>query len=74
VVNLDVRSLDREGGTVSSRYAWSVDGVLQADLTGDRVPASRTTKGQSWKVVVTGTVCPDGTTCQAALGYHFCVE
>jgi hypothetical protein len=38
---------------VSLRFAWSLDGVVQADLLTDTVPADRTAKNQVWSVVVT---------------------
>ncbi len=52
------QSSDAEGDAVSYRYLWSVDGTVRADLTTDTVPASETTKGESWTVTVTPS---DGT-------------
>lgn len=37
---------------VTHTYQWFQDGTLRPDLTGDTVPASETTKGETWKVVV----------------------
>lgn len=33
-------------------FAWTQDGTARGDLTDDTVPASETTKGETWKVVV----------------------
>jgi hypothetical protein len=35
-------------------YRWSVDGIVQPDLAGNVVPASRTSRGQRWAVAVEG--------------------
>ena len=43
VVSIIGPAVDPEGAAVAYRYVWSVDGVVQTDLTGDSVPASRTT-------------------------------
>jgi hypothetical protein len=51
-------STDPQGDAVSYAYAWTQNGQLQADLTTDTVPATRTTKGDAWSVSVTPT---DGT-------------
>jgi hypothetical protein len=52
---------------VSHSFQWFQDGTLRPDLTTDTVPASETTKGQVWKVVVVpndGRV--DGTAAEAS--------
>ena len=51
-VSIDRRGLDRENEGVSYRYAWFVDGELQADLTSVGVDPSLTAKGQNWSVEV----------------------
>ena len=43
---------DPDGDGLTYRYVWFEDGVLRADLTGDRLPAAETTKGQVWAVNV----------------------
>ena len=37
---------------VTHRFTWFQDGTVRSDLTTDTVPASETTKGETWKVVV----------------------
>ena len=37
---------------VTHSFQWFQDGTRRADLTTDPVPASETTKGETWKVVV----------------------
>ena len=54
-VNIVAAAVDPEGDPVSYRYRWSQDGVLRADLNGDTVPASVTTKGETWRVSVVAT-------------------
>ncbi len=39
--------------TITYAYAWYQDGSPRTDLSGATVPAAETTKGESWKVVVT---------------------
>lgn len=51
-VIVDVDSYDLDGDTVSYSYEWYRDGVITA-VTGTAVPASETTKGETWTVVVT---------------------
>jgi hypothetical protein len=46
-------STDAEGSPVTYTYAWRQDGLPRADLVTDTVPASETTKGENWEVVVT---------------------
>ena len=43
---------DTNKDDVSHSFQWFQDGTLRADLTTDTVPASETTKGETWKVVV----------------------
>ncbi len=49
---------DTNKDDVSHSFQWFQDGTLRTDLTTDTVPASETTKGETWKVVV---VPNDGT-------------
>lgn len=44
---------DRQTFTLA--YAWSVDGSPSTDHTTDTVPASATTRGETWSVAVTAT-------------------
>ena len=37
---------------VTHTFQWFQDGTFRADLTTDTVPASETTKGETWKVIV----------------------
>jgi hypothetical protein len=46
-------STDADGDTVSYSYAWYKDDVLQASLTTNTVDDTLTTKGETWKCVVT---------------------
>lgn len=46
-------SVDVEDDPFTYAWAWSVDGVLQDDLTGPEVPADRTARGQVWQLAVT---------------------
>ena len=46
-------STDTDGDTVSYSYAWYKDDVLQASLTTNTVDDTLTTKGETWKCVVT---------------------
>jgi len=50
--NLIESSHDVEKSRLSYSYRWSVDGLLQEDLTTDTVPSERTSKGQNWSVEV----------------------
>jgi hypothetical protein len=43
---------DKEGGALSLRFHWFKNGAPITDLTGDRVPPERTSKGQNWSVEV----------------------
>lgn len=45
-------AVDPDGGAVTYRYAWSVDGALQPDLTSDRVQPNQTLGAQVWSVQV----------------------
>lgn len=47
-----IAASDPDGDPLTTRIEWSVDGVEQGDLTGDRVPVDRTRRGQVWRVVV----------------------
>lgn len=52
---------------VTHTFQWFQDGTFRPDLTTDTVPASETTKGETWKVVVVpndGTL--DGTAAEAS--------
>jgi hypothetical protein len=53
VAVIDVESADPDGDAVSYTYAWKQDGTLRADLLLSTVPASETSKGQTWEVTVT---------------------
>lgn len=53
VAVLDIPATDPDGDTVSYRYSWKQNGLPRADLTTDTVPASETTKGEVWEVLVT---------------------
>lgn len=48
-------SVDPEGAAVRTRYAWSQNGVLRADLTESVVPSSETSRGERWEVAVTAS-------------------
>lgn len=50
---LSAPSVDPEGATVTYRYDWYVDGLLSSASTTSTLPASATTRGQVWRVVVT---------------------
>ena len=57
-----------QGGSVTYAYKWTCDGAVQSDITGRTVPASRTAKGQAWRVAVTpqsGEL--SGPTCEASV-------
>jgi hypothetical protein len=51
VAELVLDATDPEGGPVTYRYVWALDGV-DAGLTTARVPASATTRGERWSVRV----------------------
>jgi hypothetical protein len=53
VAEITADAVDPNGDTVRYAFAWSVDGELQADLTGDTVPAARTARDQVWTVEIT---------------------
>lgn len=44
---------DADGNTVTYGYRWFVDGEPRDDLTAETVPASETSKGQVWTLLVT---------------------
>lgn len=46
-------SIDPEGAAVSYRYAWFVDGVASGASVSAVLPASATTRGETWTVRVT---------------------
>jgi hypothetical protein len=50
VVEEDALDLDKDDLTY--RYVWSLEGVVQDDLTTDTVPADRTTRDDLWRVEV----------------------
>jgi hypothetical protein len=50
-------TLANDNRTLTYRYAWSRDGALQADATGDTLSASLTSRGETWTVEV---VASDG--------------
>lgn len=52
-VTLTTPSVDPEGAAVSYRYDWYVDGLLSTASTTSTLPASATTRGETWRVVVT---------------------
>ena len=52
-VSIDTASTDFEGATVSYQYEWYLNNVLSSSHTTSTVPSSATTKGETWKVVVT---------------------
>ena len=53
VAELARPSVDPEGTVVTYTYLWLSGSDIQADLTTERVPASRTSKGDTWRVIVT---------------------
>jgi hypothetical protein len=55
VVELTNPSMDGKGLDVVYRYVWSKNDAVETDLTADRVPASRTAKGERWNVSVVAT-------------------
>ena len=52
LARIDTASTDAEGDTLTTTFRWLKGGVAQDDLTTDRVPSSRTAKGDSWMVEV----------------------
>jgi hypothetical protein len=48
-------SVDPDGDPVSYAYAWYQNGVLSAASTSSVLPASATSRGDTWRVVVTPT-------------------
>jgi hypothetical protein len=63
-----VQSNDLNGDPITLMYAWSVDGVVQDDLTGDTVPAARTARDEQWTVtVVANDGKEDGTSSSAGV-------
>lgn len=52
-VTLSVPSVDPEGAAVAYRYDWYVDGLPSSASTTSTLPASATTRGEVWRVVVT---------------------
>ncbi len=70
VVVLDQPSDDEDGDVVTYDYAWKQDGLPRADLVTDTVPASETTKGEVWEVIVTpndGTADGDPATAETTV-------
>jgi len=53
VVTIVAPSVDPEGSTVAYSYAWFQGSIPRAEFTGDTLPATETSKGQIWRVVVT---------------------
>ncbi len=53
VVSLDSPSVDPEKDSVSYSYAWFLDGTASSASSSDTLPASATTKGETWSVEVT---------------------
>jgi hypothetical protein len=71
--SLEVASSDPDGDAITYKYAWYKDGVLQPHLTGNAVKASYTTRGETWKCVVTvsdGMGGSSGGFCEASI--HNC--
>ena len=54
VINIDADAVDPEGDTVTHLYSWSVDGVPSTLSTTATLPASATTRGETWSVAVSG--------------------
>ncbi len=46
-------AVDPEGDPITYSWGWSVDGVVDPGLVGDRVPAARTVRGEEWRVTLT---------------------
>ncbi len=68
VVNMTIPSSDSDSDTITYRYQWYKDGVLQPTLKEAVVDSSNTAKGQTWQVVITpndGEV--DGTSTEATV-------
>lgn len=70
VASIDVDSVDPEGSAVTYRYTWFKDGVEVTDQTAATVPASATSRGESWSVAVVandGAVDGDATVANAVI-------
>lgn len=52
-VSIDTASTDPNGDPITYTYAWYVNGALSAASTSSTLPASATTRGETWEVVVT---------------------
>ncbi len=63
VVSIDSPAVDPEGASLTYGYAWSVDGVPSTASVSATLPASATSRGESWTVSVTAT---DGLTTSTA--------
>ena len=56
VATITTESTDSDrGDEVAYTWAWSVNGVLQRDITGSTVPAEATSRGDLWSVSVTAS-------------------
>ncbi len=53
VAAVTLGSLDPDGDAVSYTWTWLRDGVASAESTSETLPASATTKNETWTVVVT---------------------
>ncbi len=68
VAAISVGSLDPDGDAVSYAWSWLRDGVSSTESTSETLPASATTKGETWTVVVTPSDgLADGTPGRASL-------
>lgn len=52
-VAITTPSTDAEGDPITYDYSWFVDGVASAASTSSTLPASATSRGETWTVVVT---------------------
>ena len=52
-VSIDTASSDPEGDTISYAYSWYQDGVLSGASSSSTLPSSATSRGESWRAVVT---------------------
>lgn len=55
VASIDLGATDPDGDPLGYAYAWSVDGVVSTASATDTLPASATTKGDTWTVEVTAS-------------------
>ncbi|MBM4368503.1 MAG: hypothetical protein FJ102_19970 [Deltaproteobacteria bacterium] len=53
VAAIGTGSLDPDGDTVTYTWSWLRDGVASTESTSETLPASATTKGETWTVVLT---------------------